>query len=302
MRCPWAGIDDRSMRATTTRSGACRKTDDRALFEKLVLEGFQAGLSWITILRKRENFRRAFHDFDAERIARYGAKDIARLMADAGIVRNRLKIEATIDNAKALPEAARSARALQTFLWDFLDGRPAASTGTRSFKRHPGRDAELSKAHLQGAEGGRLPLRRPDDGLCLHAVDRHGQRSSRRAAIGTAAAPSCSDGSRRRVQRKRDDRRRRPRAAPSRRTRAWQRMLSGRRLDLLEPVARRHRDRGHRSRACPRRALERPDGRRARLLGRPARAAGGGDRHRHATRTGRAAGGWRRCCTMRPST
>ena len=90
------------MRATTTRNGACRKTDDRALFEKLVLEGFQAGLSWLTILRKRENFRRAFHGFDPERIARYGAKDIARLMADPGIVRNRLKVEATIDNARAL--------------------------------------------------------------------------------------------------------------------------------------------------------------------------------------------------------
>ena len=90
------------MRATTTRSGACRKTDDRALFEKLVLEGFQSGLSWLTILRKRDNFRSAFHGFDAARIARYGAKDIARLMADAGIVRNRLKIEATIDNARAL--------------------------------------------------------------------------------------------------------------------------------------------------------------------------------------------------------
>ena len=76
-------------------------TDDRALFEKLVLEGFQSGLSWLTILRKRDNFRRAFHDFDAARIARYGDKDKARLMADAGIVRNRLKIEATIDNAKA---------------------------------------------------------------------------------------------------------------------------------------------------------------------------------------------------------
>ena len=66
-----------------------------------MLEGFQAGLSWLTILRKRENFRQAFDDFDAARIARYTAKDVARLMADAGIVRNRLKIEATIDNAKA---------------------------------------------------------------------------------------------------------------------------------------------------------------------------------------------------------
>ena len=84
-------------------------TDDRRMLEKLVLEGFQSGLSWLTILRKRENFRRAFHDFDAAKIARYGDKDKARLMADAGIVRNRLKIEATIDNAQGLPRAGRAA-------------------------------------------------------------------------------------------------------------------------------------------------------------------------------------------------
>ena len=76
-------------------------TDDRALFEKLILEGFQAGLSWLTILRKRENFRKAFHDFDAARIARFTERDIARLMNDEGIIRNRAKIEATISNAKA---------------------------------------------------------------------------------------------------------------------------------------------------------------------------------------------------------
>src|SRR5262247_4003273 len=75
--------------------------DDRVLFEFLILEAAQAGLSWSTILAKRENYRRAFHGFDAARIARYGARDVARLMADAGIVRNRLKINATIDNARA---------------------------------------------------------------------------------------------------------------------------------------------------------------------------------------------------------
>src|SRR5216684_1189769 len=75
--------------------------DDRALFEFLILEGAQAGLSWSTILNKRDNYRRAFHRFDAEKIARYGAKDRARLLADAGIVRNRLKIDAAIGNARA---------------------------------------------------------------------------------------------------------------------------------------------------------------------------------------------------------
>ena len=101
-RCPWAGIGDSEYARYHDAEWGVPKTDDRALFEKIVLEGFQAGLSWLTILRKRENFRAAFHGFDPERIVRYGSRDIARLMADAGIVRNRLKIEATIDNARAL--------------------------------------------------------------------------------------------------------------------------------------------------------------------------------------------------------
>jgi DNA-3-methyladenine glycosylase I len=101
-RCPWTGIADVEYARYHDEEWGVPKTDDRAMFEKLVLEGFQSGLSWLTILRKRDNFRRAFDGFDAERIARYKAKDIARLMADAGIVRNKLKIEATIDNARTL--------------------------------------------------------------------------------------------------------------------------------------------------------------------------------------------------------
>ena len=97
--------------------------DSQRLFEKLILEGFQSGLSWLTILKKRENFRRAFHGFDAQRIARYTAKDQARLMADAGIIRNRLKIEATIDNARAYLALSKRTT-LADFVWDFLDGRP----------------------------------------------------------------------------------------------------------------------------------------------------------------------------------
>ena len=132
------------MRATTTRSGACPKTDDRALFEKLVLEGFQSGLSWITILRKRENFRSAFHGFDAERIARYGAKDMARLMADAGIVRNRLKIEATIDNARALLK---------------LQERTSLADVPLELRRRPAADQRAS--HLQDGAGRRRRPPRP---------------------------------------------------------------------------------------------------------------------------------------------
>ena len=123
VRCPWAGIEDQIYARYHDTEWGIPLTDDRRLFEKLVLEGFQSGLSWLTILKKRDNFRRAFHDFDAERIARYDAADQARLLADAGIIRNRLKIEATIDNARVYLRLQERTR-LATFLWGFLDGRP----------------------------------------------------------------------------------------------------------------------------------------------------------------------------------
>ena len=98
--------------------------DERALFEFLILEGAQAGLSWLTILRKRENYRRAYDNFDAARIARYGEKDVARLLGDAGIVRNRLKIAASIANARATLELYDQGGRLDSLLWAFVDGRP----------------------------------------------------------------------------------------------------------------------------------------------------------------------------------
>lgn len=124
-RCPWTGIDALYQRYHDEEWGVPH-TDDLRLLEKLVLEGFQSGLSWLTILRKRDNFRRAFSGFDPERIARYGAKDVERLMGDSGIVRNRLKIEATIDNAKAYL-ALRERTTLARFLWDQIDGRAIAN-------------------------------------------------------------------------------------------------------------------------------------------------------------------------------
>jgi DNA-3-methyladenine glycosylase I len=131
VRCPWSGIADPLYARYHDDEWGVPKVDDRALFEKLVLEGFQAGLSWLTILRKRESFRRAFHDFEAARIVRYGARDIARLMADPGIVRNRLKVEATIENARALL-ALQQRTSLAGFLWAFLDGRPQINRHTSS--------------------------------------------------------------------------------------------------------------------------------------------------------------------------
>ena len=98
--------------------------DDRVLFEFLILEGAQAGLSWITILKKRKNYRKAFDGFRAEKIARYGARDVQRLLGDAGIVRNRLKIAATIANAKVFLALREEMESFDTYLWSFVAGKP----------------------------------------------------------------------------------------------------------------------------------------------------------------------------------
>lgn len=122
-RCPWCGDDPLYVAYHDKEWGVpCR--DERALFEFLILEGAQAGLSWITILRKRENYRRAYHGFDPQRIARYGEKDVARLLGDAGIVRNRLKVAASITNARATLELYEQGGSLNELLWGFVDGRP----------------------------------------------------------------------------------------------------------------------------------------------------------------------------------
>ena len=123
VRCPWTGIADAEYARYHDEEWGVPHADDRRLFEKLVLEGFQSGLSWLTILRKRPAFRAAFHGFDAERMARYDDRDRARLMADAGIVRNRLKVEAAVDNARAFLKLSERT-SLAAFLWGFLDGRP----------------------------------------------------------------------------------------------------------------------------------------------------------------------------------
>ena len=126
-RCTWPGLDDPIYTHYHDTEWGVPCVDDNKLFEKLILEGFQSGLSWLTILKKRPTFRQAFHDFDASRIVRYTDKDRARLMADAGIIRNRLKIDATIDNARAYLALQETTR-LSVFLWDFLDGKPLINT------------------------------------------------------------------------------------------------------------------------------------------------------------------------------
>ena len=122
-RCPWPGTDPLYIAYHDEEWGVPER-DDRALYEKLVLDGFQAGLSWITILRKREAFQRAFDGFAPEKIARYSKKKVEALMQDQGIVRNRMKIEGAIQSARAWLETMEQGAGFGPFLWDFVDGEP----------------------------------------------------------------------------------------------------------------------------------------------------------------------------------
>jgi DNA-3-methyladenine glycosylase I len=122
-RCAWPGQDPLYVAYHDTEWGV-PEYDDRALYEKLMLDGFQAGLSWITILRKRDNFRRAFDGFEPATIARYGKRKTEALMRDAGIVRNRAKIDGAVASARAYLDVMEKGPGFSKLLWGFLDGRP----------------------------------------------------------------------------------------------------------------------------------------------------------------------------------
>ncbi len=122
-RCDWCGTDPVYVDYHDTEWGV-PENDGRALWEKLILDGFQAGLSWITILKKRDNFREAFDGFDPERVARFTDRDVERLLGNAGIIRSRSKIVATIGNARAYLEMEERGEAFAPFLWSFVDGAP----------------------------------------------------------------------------------------------------------------------------------------------------------------------------------
>jgi DNA-3-methyladenine glycosylase I len=131
VRCPWPKQDPLYV-AYHDQEWGVPEFDDRALYEKLILDGFQAGLSWITILRKRDNFRRAFDDFDPHKIARYGKRKTENLMKDTGIVRNRAKIAGAVASARGYLELMDHGPGFSNFLWDFLDGKPKQN----AFRRH----------------------------------------------------------------------------------------------------------------------------------------------------------------------
>src|SRR5712691_5129046 len=135
-RCPWCLGSEQYLRYHDEEWGV-PVHDDRRLFEFLILEGAQAGLSWSTILNKRDNYRRAFARFDPEKVARFGAREVRKLLGDAGIVRNRLKIESAIGNARAFLEVRREFGSFDAYLWGFVDGRPLQNR--RRMKQVPAR-------------------------------------------------------------------------------------------------------------------------------------------------------------------
>ncbi len=134
-RCSWCGADALYVGYHDEEWGF-PVDDDRRLFEKICLEGFQAGLSWLTILRKRENFRRAFAGFDFSRVARFNARSVERLLGDAGIVRHRGKIESTINNARRAIELVEERGSLADYFWQFEDRGPFSGVRAHTQKSH----------------------------------------------------------------------------------------------------------------------------------------------------------------------
>jgi DNA-3-methyladenine glycosylase I len=139
-RCAWCGTDPLYVKYHDTEWGVPLH-DDRKLFEMLILEGAQAGLSWSTILRKRENYRKAFDNFDPRKVAAYGKRKIALLLQDEGIVRNRLKIEAAITNAKAFLAVRQEFGSFDRYIWQFVGGSPKRNA-RKSLKEIPATSAE----------------------------------------------------------------------------------------------------------------------------------------------------------------
>jgi DNA-3-methyladenine glycosylase I len=140
-RCEWALEGDPLFLAYHDEEWGVPSHDERHLFEMLTLEGAQAGLSWATILRKREGYRKAFAGFDPERVARFGKRDRERLLADPGIVRNRLKVDSTVENARALLGLRDAGDTLDGLLWGFVDGSPRRN-GWRTLAELPAQTEE----------------------------------------------------------------------------------------------------------------------------------------------------------------
>ena len=172
IRCDWCGTDPLYVKYHDEEWGV-PIYNDQLLFAKLILDGAQAGLSWITILRKRENYWQAFDQFDPEKMARYDEVKIAELLQNPGIVRNRLKVQAAVKNARGYLNIMEKEGSFSGFLWQFVDGVPIQNSW-QTMSEIPTQTA-VSQAMSQSPQETRLQLRRPHHCLCLHASNRVGQ-------------------------------------------------------------------------------------------------------------------------------
>ena len=177
-RCAWVNMDDPLMLQYHDHEWGVPVHDDRKHFEFLVLEGAQAGLSWSIVLKKREGYRRAFSQFDPEKVARYTDKRIQKLTLDPAIIRNRMKIEAAVKNARAFLAIQEEFGSFDAYCWRFVDGRPKLNR----WKARAGDSGDLTRIRRvqQGSQAPRIQLRRLYHHLCAHAGGRHGERSPRR--------------------------------------------------------------------------------------------------------------------------
>ena len=141
LRCEWVGVNHAEYIAYHDTEWGVPVHDDRQLFEFLILEGAQAGLSWLTILKKRENYRKAFDNFEVQKVARYNDKKIAALLADAGIVRNRLKMAAAVQNAQAFLAVQKEFGSFDVYIWSFVNGQPIKNAW-KMLKDVPSKTAE----------------------------------------------------------------------------------------------------------------------------------------------------------------
>ena len=185
-RCRWCAAAPEFLHYHDTEWGF-PVADDRRLFEKLCLEGFQSGLSWRTILAKRENFRAAFHGFDIERVARLGARDVTRLLKDEGIVRHRGKIEAAINNAQRARELVQREGSLAAYFWRYEADKKALAPAAKRV------DLRRLDRAVEGAQEAGLAVRGADHGLCVHAGDGPGQRPRRGLRGARAGAARTQD-------------------------------------------------------------------------------------------------------------
>lgn len=173
-RCQWA--KDQLLAEYHDKEWGVPQHNDTKLFELLILEGAQAGLSWSTILKRRKSYRKAFDNFDASKIAKYTKQDVKRLLADEGIIRNRLKVESTIDNARHFLEVQKEFGSFDMYLWGFVDNNSKQIQKTLG---HSGIDTVI-RQNKQGSQKKRLPLCWHDDLLCVHAGNRNDKRSHNR--------------------------------------------------------------------------------------------------------------------------